>query len=231
MPMQFLNIELSDVSQIGVRVDSLFFPVSEHTDTRGRPIMIRGQCYALEYIELYNDAEKCGKSWHMLLLESSLAALCYEKPTKPTLIGYLPGRIMLLFVLTKQRRFLRRVYEHVRALPGYYETGQDAAPLALFRPIAYWSPPASMVALWPPDFYGASPAVESVVDTGSLAGYFSYPESDHGHTLSVELAGPDYVRVPTLECGQLAIGDRVYEYTNNCYQLFVYGRLATEFRD
>jgi|GEM_PF-1401413 hypothetical protein len=63
--------------------------------------MIRGDCYALEYRELYNEVKRCGKARHVLLLESSIASLWHEKTTKPVLIGYIPGNVILLFVLTR----------------------------------------------------------------------------------------------------------------------------------
>lgn len=94
MPLPFIDIELSDVTQVGVSVDSFFLPITEHYESEGLAIMVRGRCYAFDYTDLYDNAIQSGKAWHMMLLETCLAALWHEKTTKPVLVGYVPGNIM-----------------------------------------------------------------------------------------------------------------------------------------
>ena len=79
-------------------------------------------------------------------------------------------------------------------LPGYMECGRDAVQVARFRPVAYWQPPSTLVALWPlPRDSRSGPYV---LDAGNLIDFRSYPESDHEKGIAFDLAGPDYVRVP-----------------------------------
>jgi hypothetical protein len=93
------------------------------------------------------------------------------------------------------------------------ESGRDPVPAQHLRPLVYWEPPCTMVALWP---LGLDEQEDGprVVDTGNLVAYFSYPESDHKGGIPIDAAGPDYVRVPQEEHGVFELRGRQYRYLN-----------------
>jgi hypothetical protein len=55
---------------------------------------------------------------------------------------------------------------------------------------------------------------ERVLDSGNAMSYFSYPEFDHSRGISVDKAGPNYVRVPQEEHAEFKLGNNVYRYIN-----------------
>src|SRR5262249_16866937 len=105
----------------------------------------------------------------------------------------------------KTQGHLNKFCKLVTNTNAYMESGTDIVPTRHMRPLAYWEPPCTMVALWPTGTRGEV-GDRRVVDTGNLMVYCSYPESRHLGGVSVEEAGPDYVRVPQEEHSIFALG-------------------------
>ena len=90
MPLPFIDIELSDVTQVGVSVDSFFLPITEHYESEGLAIMVRGRCYAFDYTDLYDNAIQSGKAWHMMLLETFWPHYGTKKPPSRSWLATCP---------------------------------------------------------------------------------------------------------------------------------------------
>jgi hypothetical protein len=76
-----------------------------------------------------------------------------------------------------------------------------------------------MFVLWPMFDEGIEYEEPRVVDTGNLMAYFSYPEADHQEGVPVDLAGPDYIRVPNKAEEEFEYGKSTYRFLNRWFRI------------
>lgn len=189
MSLSIQRISLQQVAEIGI---------SGHTWTPA----IYGTCLAFHSDPLQELATQAGQSVQVWLQQRVIAGLWEDHPKQSALAFYVPGQILRLFICMKRDKYLKKVFEAVGTCPAYIESGHDCFPLKYgrsIRPLVYWEPPCTMVALWPRGAEGEVWEEPAVVDTGNLMHYFSYPEADHEQSVPVDVAGLEYVRVPQRE--------------------------------
>src|SRR5206468_10495561 len=104
-----------------------------------------------------------------------------------------------------------------RRLPNV-ESGYDYFAPGTCRALAWWEPPRNLTALWPPGPAGEMDGAR-IVDTGNLAAWFSYPESDHPLATPPDAAGGDYIRVPRQELECFNNRGAIYHYLNRFAEL------------
>jgi hypothetical protein len=204
------EIRLSQVAEGGVNLNEAL-----SATTGGMPpVLAVGQCYAIEMSPLVENARKAEISWHAWLLHVAIVGLWSENSKKPAYVCYtLHSQVVRLFLCCHQKRYANHFYNVIEQTPGYMECGRDGFPPARARPLAYWDPPCTAVALWPSGTTGATDGAR-VVDTGNAMAYFSYPETDHAESIPVDKAGPDYLRVPAEEHAEFRWDRRTYRYLN-----------------
>lgn len=170
--------------------------IARIAETLDGPQLI-GQCFAYREAALLQKMEETGVAWHTAMLRQAIVGLWHQRSRRPTVVGYhIGGAVSRLFYLNQREQFPDRFFGAVRNLAGYMECGSSYVPHETFRPLSYWEWPCTCVALWPVG-ERFDPAAPRVVDTGNVMSYFSYPASDHDESIPVEVAGPEYVQVPT----------------------------------
>jgi hypothetical protein len=203
--LSVLRIRLDDVARRG-------FPLFTGR-AEGSPPGVVGECFAYDYTKLVDTALQQGIPWHQWLLGQTIAGLVYERSPEPVFAFYeMPRGLVRLFLCRKQERPFRRASRLLIGHPPFIECGRDLARFELIRPLAYWEPPATAVVLWPlPADTRSGPYV---VDAGNMVAFFSYPEADHAESISVDAAGPDYIRVPAQEWSVLVVAGSEYRCLN-----------------
>jgi len=184
------RIELDQIAQVGV---SLFAAAGE------APLVISGECYAYELDRLSVNQHQ---PWHWTLMRAALMALAALRAKMPVLAAYeLRAGLVRFFLCANDLRMKSSTHALLASVPGYVECGYDALPLGHMRPVAYWAPPATLAALWPLPL-DARPGPYAI-HAGNLLQFRSYPEADHDEGLALDLAGPDYLRLPIHAEGRL----------------------------
>ena len=182
---------LGQIGQIGLSM----FDTSDSP-----PLMMSGQCYAFDFARLAEDQRR---PWHWTLMRAGLLGLAFQRHRRSVLAGYeIMGEMVRLFLCSSTDLTMKQsTHDAVAGVPGYIESGRDAVAVTRFRPTTFWKPPGTLLALWPlPRDSRSGPYA---VDAGNLVDFSSYPESDHEQGLALDLAGPDYLRVPTTADGNL----------------------------
>jgi hypothetical protein len=204
-------ILLSAVTQGGI---DLRAALSADRDASMLPIVAAGECFAIESAPLAKEAQLSDVPWHKWLLTTAIVGLWLETARKPAYVCYtLHDTMVRLFFCCRRQKYPAKVYSVMRQIPGYIECGSDGFPPNRSRPLAYWEPPCTAVALWPTGQNGETDGPR-VVDAGNALAYFSYPELDHTQTVPVDKAGPDYVRVPQEEHVEFKWDGQTFRYIN-----------------
>lgn len=204
---QILKIDPPDVAKVKLTASDLM-------DTERADPKLTGRCYAYACDALASEYKQMGTTCHLWLLQHAIAALWEEHSRQKIFVCYEAlSSAMRLFICSMRSVSLGKIQPILSQPSAYIETGQDYIPFSRIRPLVYWEPPTSMMALWPTGMNGETDG-ERVIDSGRLISWHSYPESDHAHSISVDDAGPDYTRVPTDEHGSFTLNDRLYRYVN-----------------
>lgn len=202
-----LKIELDEVAELRLNVLDL-------ADTNLADPKCAGRCYAYAYDGLAAEAGDLKTTCHLWLLHHAIAALWEEHPKQKVFICYeAMATMMRLFICSKRPVPPAKIHKVLSRSPAYVETGMDLLRFSKIRPLVYWEPPSSMMALWPAGMSGEIDE-DRVIDSGQLLSWNSYPESDHAHSVPVDQAGPDYTRVPTDEHSSFTLNDRLYRFVN-----------------
>ncbi len=210
------KIDWAMLAEPGFDLRAFYAPANGAEPAMSRVV---GTCFAFPGDRLEDDAAETGVSWHVRLLQKAIAGLLDEASKKPALVCYaLQSGMVRLFFCCLQKRYPGKFHDAMKGAPGFLESGQDGFPVAQARPLAYWEPPGTAIALWPTGLEGETDEPR-VVDTGNAAAYFSYPESDHDSGVPVDEAGPEYVRVPQAEQDEFIRNGRNYRYLNRWVDL------------
>jgi len=175
---------------------------------------IIGQAYAFSYQELCTVAMRHNLPWHQDLLQNVIRGLWHQHNGRPIYVGYdmTSGMIRVLASCRGQQTFSK--FDAVMMThPAYVEQGQAILGISKLRHVAYWDPPCTAIALWPTGLQGETDEPR-VVDAANMAAFFSYPESDHDLGVPVDIAGPDYARVPVVEECFFTAGGKNIQYRN-----------------
>ncbi len=209
LPVQ--HIQISGVAEASFDLGGFAASLEPCVDLLARPC---GQCFALSSEPLTEQAEDRGLAWHVYLSRLAVVGLWHQRSRCKVYVCYTlhPGLIRL-FICSHQKRFPESFARVIQQTPACSESGRESFSAHSARPLAYWEPPATAVALWPTGLDGETDGAR-VVDTGNALSYFSYPESEHAGSVPVVLAGPDYVRVPQEERTAFNVGNRVYHCLN-----------------
>lgn len=204
-------ITLSDVVEFAGESWLAVLPAAAATTPPAQAI---GECFAFEYEQFTNAAANAALPWHSLLLRLAVVGLWNEHPGRPAFCCYTvhPG-MLRLFLASRQHRNWNKFHHTMASPDAYVESGRDTFPHAAARPLAYWEPPSTMVALWPA---GLSADTEGprVIDAGNLVAWFSYPAADHPRSSKLDEPGGDYLRVPQDELGHFSSHGATYHYFN-----------------
>ena len=169
--------------------------------------VIPGDAYAYDFSRL---SARDDQAWHWTLMRAALVTLNALRPKSPALVGYeLLRGLVRVFLCGKALRPTGCAYEVLRRVPGYIESGSGVVSAEVLRPVAFWAPPGQLVALWPlPIDERPGPYA---IDAGNMLQFRSYPEADHEEGLDLDLAGPDYMRVPVVRESTLEPEGITYE--------------------
>jgi len=168
-----------------------------------------GKCFAFDEGRVSIEADQVGQCVHAHLLCQTIIGLWKEQCTEKVFVCYLlhPGMVRLFFC-SQRKKYPAKFHTVLTQCAGYLECGQDAFALESIRPLAFWEPPCTSVALWPTGYYGETDG-QRIVDTGNLLAYFSFEEES-----GCEEMEPEYIRIPTSEHSEFLLGKETYRYLN-----------------
>ena len=155
---------------------------------------LEGDAYAFDYGRL---AERENETWHWTITRAALVVLATMRPKVPALAGYELLRGMVrFFVCGPSGGVDERGHAILKRIPGYIECGGSAVSLDDLRPVAFWTPPSKLVALWPlPIDDRPGPYA---LDAGGMTMLRSFPASDDEQNFTLAVGGhsADYMPVP-----------------------------------
>ena len=167
---------------------------SRHRLRDGMKSVVPGDAYAYDFSRL---SAREDQAWHWTLMRAALVALHTVSPKAPVIVGYeLLRGLVRVFLCGKAFRVTDRAHAVLRRVPGYIESGSGVVSVEALRPLAAWAPPTKLVALWPLPIDGRPGPY--AIDAGNMLLFRSYPEADYEEGLDLDLAGPDYMRVPVV---------------------------------
>jgi hypothetical protein len=211
MSLPIQNFRMSEVAEAGMDMGG-FAASTERTFTPA--VQAIGECFAFNNQPLDEEARREGVSWHVWLLRRAIIGLWQERSRNKVYVCYTlhPGMVCVYFC-SHLKRYPEKFHKIISATNAYIESGRDGFPVGYARSLAYWEAPCTAVALWPRGLRGETDGAR-VVDTGNAMSYFSYPESEHDAGISVDKAGPEYVRVPQQELTEFDSGGTNYHCLN-----------------
>jgi hypothetical protein len=211
MSLPIQNFRMSEVAEAGMDMGG-FAASTERTFTPA--VRVIGECFAFTSDALAAEAQGCGLAWHEWLLRRSVMGLWEERSRNKVYVCYtLHTGMVRVYFCSHQKRYPEKFHKIISATNAYIESGRDGFPMGYARSLAYWEAPCTAVALWPRGLGGETDGAR-VVDTGNAMSYFSYPESEHDAGISVDKAGPEYVRVPQQELTEFDSGGTSYHCMN-----------------
>jgi hypothetical protein len=194
-------IELRDFTQLERKILS---------DTEG----LAGRCFAMNIEPLTAFAKPHGLGWHLMLQRLVIAGLWQEHSKQRILIAYeLLGQAVLVYAFSTREPALGKLWELLRGTGALYDTGRGLLPPARLRVLALREPPSNMFALWPPGLERENDG-DRMLDTCSLAAYFSFREDENMGDTESDLASLEFVRIPTAPTGEFELGGRRFTYEN-----------------
>lgn len=179
---------------------------------------IQGECYAYMYSPLREQAQSEGISSHDLFLKRLLIGLWEAHPKFNIFVFYEAlneiNRIFICSLRKLSNSFFECVHDRLNNINGYIECGLDSTDIERMRPLVYWEPPSTMIALWPAGIDGAIEG-NRIIDSGSLMGYCSVEDEKLFKRIkSGQFKNPEYLCVPSDTDSQIIYNGKTYRYLN-----------------
>jgi hypothetical protein len=178
---------------------------------------LHGMGWAYDLRKLVQAAQERHRPWHRVLLDASVVGLARLRTRQTLLVGYAVfpvfPTLLKMFLFAQKEGDWTRFQEPVAEIPGLVDMGSDFAQPLRLKLLAFREGRGVPVALWPARKVDGP----GILDSGTFSGYFSAPQPPEGFLsegLLFDLAGPDFVQIPSFPAAHVDWrGDR-YEYEN-----------------